>query len=83
MISFKTFIIEAATTIKWSKPKSLGSGYKGEYSIKSEDGRFVIFRRATYGGGFSFMLVDKKRKDNIWNNLPSLKDAKDTALDYI
>ncbi len=86
MKTYSKLIVELtkkATTIKWSKPKSINSGHKGEYIVKSEDGRFVIYRQATYGGGFSFALIDKKNRDNTWNNLPSLKDAKDTALDYI
>ena len=76
-------LTEKATTIKWSKPKSINSAHKGEYIVTSEDGRFAIYRQATYGGGFSFALRDKKIRDNTWNNLPSLKDAKLTALSYI
>ena len=44
MKTYSKLIVELtkkATTIKWSKPKSSNSGHKGEYIVKSEDGRFV------------------------------------------
>ena len=68
---------------KWGKPKPLKSGENGEYSVTSEDGRFVITTQLTYGGNFVFRLVDKKNPNNTWNILPSLEDAKDQAMDSI
>lgn len=68
---------------KWGEPKPLKSTHEGEYSITSEDGRFVITSQLTYGGNFTFRLRDKVRPHNNWNNLPSLEDAMDTALSYI
>ena len=68
---------------KWSKPKPLKMGYKGEYLITSEDGRLVIIRQFTYGGEVTFRMFAKKDPNNTWNNLPSLADAKSQAMDYI
>ena len=86
MKSFENYISKAKVTkINWLKPKSSKSGQQGEVTITSQDGRFVIIKQLTYGGNFTYRLVDKKfpSGENNWNNLPSLKDAKDQALEYV
>ena len=72
-----------AAAFKWGEPKPLNTSHEGEYSITSEDGRFVITSQLTYGGNFTFRLRDKVRPHNNWNNLSSLEDAKSQAMDYI
>lgn len=70
--------------VKWSQPKMLGNSGV-EYEIRSKDGRFVIrkwlrLEDSPYTEGpFGYQLIDLKNRDNRWDNLNFLKDAKDEA----
>ena len=89
MKSFKQHLNEAAS-IRWMKPEPIkvqgpnGKYYtrsKGEYAIKSQDGRFTIKKVAGYYGSFIYQLFDKKNPP--WLNLDSIEDAKDQAEDQL
>jgi len=91
MKDFIEYITEAAS-IKWMKPEPIkaqgpdGKYYtrsRGEYIIKSQDGRFTIKKIAGYYGGFIYQLFDKKKADRPWLNLDSIKDAKSQAEDQL
>ena len=89
---FKKYKIGEAASIRWMKPEPIkvqgpnGKYYtrsKGEYTIKSQDGRFTIKKIAGYYGSFIYQLFDKKYPDGPWLNLDSIKDAKDQAKDQL
>ena len=91
MKSFNQHLNEAAS-IRWMKPEPIkiqgpnGKYYtrsKGEYKIKSQDGRFTIKKLAGYYGGFVYQLYDKKDPDGPWLNLNSIRDAKSQAEDQL